>query len=248
MRLGLSKKTHIYLNPSQFGSSSVDLQPDEVHYLRRVLRKRDGDPFVALDSQGRSWLCQLGSGHQAVRVEDHPAAPPLSPHLTIGLSLCKGSRFESAIEKLSEIGCHRIIPMTTERTERKTPSASKLERWRDIARSASAVAGRTIPLQVSDPVALNEIISHEETVLGFCHPGGTAPMESLNIVRQRLTLLIGPEGGFSPSEVSSLENRAFSIDLGTLNLRVETAAVTCAVLAFHLFPKEIQACSATITQ
>ncbi len=221
----------IFLSPSAFSPGQVELDSDTEHYLRRVLRKKAGEEVVLLDGQDRSWLCELGGKGQARFVEECPSVAPLKLELTVGLALCKGSRFEGALEKLAELGVDRLIPVLTERTERKLPSASKQKRWSEIARSASALAGRLRPLLVDPPTPLSDCPA--ESVL--CHPSGQCASELFgNWNSSGLILLVGPEGGFSPEEVSRFE---LQLALGPRNLRVETAAVSAATLAIALAAK-----------
>lgn len=195
------------------------------HYLRRVLRKKAGDQAVLLDGQGRAWLCELEAKGEARYICDWPAIAPGPLHLTVALALCKGSRFEGAIEKLAELGVNRLVPLMTERTERKPPSEEKLNRWREIARAASALAGRLRPMVVDVPGELSDCSAH----CVVCHPEGKSASQLLGSWSQpELTLVVGPEGGFSEEELSPFEQR---LALGPHNLRVETAAVSAASLA-----------------
>lgn len=199
------------------------------HYLRRVMRLRAGDRWVALDGVKTAWVCQLLDKTQSQRVEDWSAISPLRPSVTVGLALCKGSRFEDALEKLAELGVARTVPLRTERTERGLPSPAKAQRWTEIARSASALANRLVPMEVAPPEDLLEFVEYQEpqsTV--YCQAGGAPPSEVFRERREAVTLLIGPEGGFSPAEIETLQNQRCAMTLGPLTLRVETAAV-CAV-------------------
>ena len=224
----------LFLPVEQFQDNSVTLNKTQEHYLCRVLRRKPGDTFVALNGTGSSWLCQLSTRASAERIENYPAVPPLKPQLRIGLSLCKGARFESAIEKLAELGVAEVIPLCCERTERKLPSESKFARWTDIALAASALGGRLIPLIVQAPRALEALLEQSQNEIAYCHPQGERASQFFHQKRDSITLLIGPEGGFSPKEVSQLSSRGKKVDLGPLNLRVETAAVAAATLCLHL--------------
>ena len=231
-----SKETRIFLPPSQFEAEGVRLRKEDEHYLRRVLRKKEKDHFVALDAEGKTWLCSLTANSVAKKLQDYPSVAPLTLQLRVGLSLCKGSRFEGALEKLAELGVSEVIPMTTQRSERKVPSPAKLERCKEIALAGSALAGRVIPLKVGAPSSLQSLVDSAQEDLCLCHPGGRQASRYFAQPRQKLLLLIGPEGGFDPQELAALEGRAERVDLGPLNLRVETAAVAAASLALNLCP------------
>lgn len=213
------------------------LRREDSHYLRKVLRKRPGDEVALLDGQGTAWRCALTEDVMATRIGIFPAVTPLPLKLCVGLALCKGSRFEGALEKLAELGVTEVTPLLTERTERKAPSKAKEIRWQDIVLSASAVAGRLIPLELRPTQSLESFATNDLVDLCFCHPSGTPPTEFFTKVRDSLTLLIGPEGGFSEQETSQLKENGTQVDLGPLNLRVETAAAVACGLALNLSPK-----------
>jgi 16S rRNA (uracil1498-N3)-methyltransferase len=228
----MSRVSRVYLPSSCFTESQVHLTEEAAHYLGRVLRLRPGDRWAALDGAGRSWLCQLDDRHSSHRVEDWPAVPPPPTRLEVGLALCKGTRFEDALEKLAELGVARVIPLETERTERGRPSPARAERWRQIALSGSALANRLIPLEIAPVSGLSEVLDGLDRGSSFyCHLGGGPARELLVGTPPQRTLLIGPEGGFAPGELESLEQRAQRVCLGPLTLRVETAAVCACTLA-----------------
>lgn len=230
----MDRTPRLFLPSTQFGDDQVELRHQDLHYLKKVLRKRAADNVVLLDGQGRAWKCALGEGPLAKRVEDYPAVPSLPLQLSIGLALCKGSRFEAALEKLAELGVSQVTPLVTERTQRKAPSNAKEARWQEIALSSSAVAGRMVPLDVRASQDLKSFLQGSEGELCYCHPGGASPSDVFSKSRERLTLLVGPEGGFSPAESALFAELGTQVDLGPLNLRVETAATVACGLALNL--------------
>lgn len=230
----MGKTPRLYLPPEKFTGHQVALDSEATHYLKRVLRMRPGDHFAAMDGENRAWLCALQPDGKAEYVEDFPAVPPLSLKLTVGVALCKGSRFENTIEKLAELGVATLLPLHTERTERKEPSTQKMARWREIALSASALAYRLQPMQVQPAVELAKVLQSLDGEAIYCHPGGEDALKAFAQPRSALTLLIGPEGGFSAEESSAISGRAKQVDLGPLNLRVETAATLAAGMALRL--------------
>ena len=88
---------------------------------------------------------------------------------------------------------------------------------------------------VEDPVSLTEVVKGYTGEIGYCHPGGLAPGDYFVAERSEMLLLVGPEGGFDQNEASRLGERATQIDLGSYNLRVETAAALAAGLALQLW-------------
>lgn len=160
---------------------------------------------------------------------DWKAVPALPIRVEVGLALCKGSRFEDALEKLAELGAENVVPLLTERTERFSPSPSKTKRWTQIAHSSSALANRLIPMSLAPTTDFNSFLSQPSPAeLIYAHPDGQTPQELFQAKPAHYRILIGPEGGFSPNELNALQTcRARCLSLGPLTLRVETAAV-CA--------------------
>lgn len=230
----MSKIPRLYLESTDFHTETVSLQREARHYLTRVLRLRRGDRFCAMDGQGKAWTCTLTSETEGRFLEEFPALPNPDLKLTVAVALCKGERFENTIEKLAELGVARLVPLHTERTERGEPSASKFDRWRQISKSASALAYRLYPMIVEETKELAQLVRAQAEPLLFCHPGGRHPAEVFASKRASATIAIGPEGGFSPVEVTLLSESAGMMGLGAFNLRVETAAVVAAGLALQL--------------
>jgi 16S rRNA (uracil1498-N3)-methyltransferase len=195
------------------------LSADDRHHLERVLRLRAGAAVTVADGVGRWRLIRFGPTlvpDGPVQVEESP-----SPELTVAFALVKGDRPELVVQKLTELGIDRIVPMTTERcvvrwAEDRADHHHK--RLVKVAREA-AMQCRRAWLPVVEPVqAFGDVVARPGAVLADA--GGGAP--SLN----RPVVLVGPEGGWSPDERAS----ASAIGLGTHVLRAETAAVAAGVL------------------
>ena len=209
---------------------SPELDEDDLHHLLRVLRLRDGETVGLSDGDGAWRLGRLSRGSapgasvEAVGEVQHD--PPPTPRLTIGLALPKGERAEWAVQKLTELGVDGIAVLETERSvvrwagDRADKGLARLSR---VARQAAAQSRRTRlphlmgPLSVADfPVATTAVAEPGATV----GPG-----------LERPAVLVGPEGGWSESELPSEMVR---VGLGPGVLRTETAAVAAAALLVGL--------------
>ena len=228
----MKRTPRLYLSPACFSENGVALGKPERHYLSRVLRKSSGAEFCAMDGLGRAWLCRLTEKGVSPRVGDYPAVAPLPRQLHFGIALCKPNRFEDAVEKLAELGVASVTPIVTERVDNASPSPNKLRRLHEIAQSASALSFRSVPLEVRDSTSLGDFVEGSCNIL-FAHPGGKEAGSLFAEGATEQTILIGPEGGFSDSEVSYLLSRGEALCLGPLNLRVATAATTAAALALN---------------
>jgi 16S rRNA (uracil1498-N3)-methyltransferase len=228
----MSRVTRVYLPPTAFGDHEVRVADEASHYLGKVLRLRPGDRWAALDGRRRAWLCEIVDATRSRKLEEWPAVPPLAVSVELGLALCKGSRFEDALEKLAELGVVRVVPLETERTERGVPSSQRLTRWDQIAKSGSALANRLVPLEIAPPQTLAAYVeSLDPSTAVYCHHDGAPPRQTFRHPRNVFQIVIGPEGGFAPAELELLHHHAKRVSLGPLTLRVETAAVCAAAHA-----------------
>lgn len=195
------------------------LHDDDAHHLSRVLRLRDGESVTCSDGNG-SWVaCTWNSGAIEVAGEIIFVDAP-SPPLTVAIAPVKGDRTDLVIEKVVEIGIdHIIILSPVERSvvrwaANKVPQV--LDRYTRIVRAAAMQSRRVFLPTVSGPVSLANVTGQG---VAFAEPGGSASADAVT------TLVIGPEGGFSPAEVAIAPALA---DLGPSILRAETAAIVGA--------------------
>lgn len=225
----------------EFSSTRAALTGDHADHLIRVLRARVGQEFEVVTSGvvrlGR--IRAIDSNRVEFELsEEVPGATPLP--VTFALAIFKFDRMEWAIEKCTELGVAKIIPVIARRTDSHLAGAAvkRVERWRRIAREASEQSRRIAPPEISGPTKLNDIISI---------PGDTrivlAESETQVALKQALgngsgdlVVAIGPEGGWTNEELSSFASAGWiSASLGKNILRVETAAIAAiAIVASEL--------------
>jgi 16S rRNA (uracil1498-N3)-methyltransferase len=200
------------------------LSDPDAHHLGRVLRVRAGAPVTVADGHG-SWRPALFAG--GARLDPHGAIvvePEVAPLLTIGFALTKGDKPELVVQKLTELGADRIVAFAAARSVvvwDADKAARQVARWRVVAREA-AMQCRRARVPVIDDVATFEDVARRAGA-ALAAPGGDPPRLGLP------TVLIGPEGGWSPEELAVDLPR---IALGDHVLRAETAAIAaCSVLA-----------------
>lgn len=203
------------------------LADDDFHHLSRVLRLRPGATVSTSDGAGGWRPCRFNGtialeADGDIRVEGRPG-----PAATICFSLLKGDRNELVAQKLTEIGADRIVPMTTQRTIVKWDAAranQQIARLRRVARSAAEQSRRIFLPVVEDLTTFVGATSRAGATLTV--PGGGS------ISSETTTLLVGPEGGWSPSELLWDGPR---VGLGPNILRAETGSiVACALLVAFL--------------
>lgn len=194
------------------------LAPDDRYHLERVLRLRAGDEVTVADGAGGWRQCRFGPALEPVT--EIARAPRPQPPVTVAFAPVKGARPEWAVQKLTEIGVDRIVPLLAARSVvRWPPGGAHLVRLRRVAREAAVQSRRLWLPVVDDVVGFAAVAGRPGAALA--HPGGRPP--SLD----RPVLLVGPEGGWDDAELASCDAQ---VGLGPRILRTETAAVVAGAL------------------
>jgi 16S rRNA (uracil1498-N3)-methyltransferase len=200
----------------------------EARHVHRVLRGREGDALEIVDSEGALFLAELGAGNEATVLE------PLEGYEEAGLSLYqavpKGGRMDLVVEKATEVGATRIVPLLTERGLVR-PRDAKVGRWRRVAEAAARQSLRLRVPEVAEPVGFPEAIREAGSGGVLLHNDlELEPLET--VIRARASLFVGPEGGWSEAELRSAEEAGLALaQLGPYRLRSETAGVVAAARA-----------------
>ncbi len=218
-----------------------------------VLRLCAGDRVSVFDGVGTEFLCQLGP-HDRDKVEldiiEKRHLSPLPCQITLLQAVPKGKLFEAIIQKATELGVFRIVPLISERVVvhlDSKDSQSKASKWQQIAIEAMKQCGTPWLPRVEAPITLERFISHEEkfelSLVGSLQRGAKHPrtyIESFATKHGRLpksaAVWIGPEGDFAPNEIETIQSSgALPITLGRFVLRTETAAIYClSFLSYEL--------------
>jgi len=213
------------------------LTGEHARHLSRVLRARVGQEFDIVTSEGlRSGrIVSINDNRVEFELgEEIPATLPLD--LTVVLSIFKFDRMEWAIEKCTELGVARIVPVVARRTEPHLAEGAvkRADRWRRIAAQASEQARRTATPEIDNPTRLKDALTlpGETRILLDEGERMTSLRDSLPSVRSRVVLAFGPEGGWSPEEVVMFQEAGWhSASLGNTILRAETAIIAATAIA-----------------
>ena len=195
------------------------LSADDAHHLATVMRLKDGETVSCSDGRGAWSLCEWkGKGIVSAGPVNFEKLP--QPELVVAVAPVKGDKTDLVVEKLVEIGVDRIcILQPVERSVVRWQSSKIdqiMKRYSRIIRAASMQSRRVFLPMLEGPVPLARFTGEG---VAFAEPGGTAE------VSQVTTLVIGPEGGFSPNELLIAQHH---MDLGPTVLRAETAAMVGA--------------------
>lgn len=222
-----------YAPPQQITSDEIVLEGDESAHLVRVMRKRSGEDILVADGTGMAYSARIIATERRRTIcrimARHPQHNEPPQRLTLAVGLTKNpSRFDTLVEKTTEIGVARIIPLLTHRTIRHAPRS---ERWRAIALAAMKQSGRSRLPELNEPASLDEVLSEVNTTsAAILHEGASGPpLAGLDPVPG--IVLIGPEGGFTDEELrEALDRGCRMASLGVRRLRTETAAMAAAAL------------------
>ena len=262
-------RRRFYAHPTSFtlDRSRVELAREEAAHLVNVLRLRAGAEVYVFDGEGREYVCTVaqGDGRRGgaaravvldVQGETEPARAESPLELTLAAALLKGEKFDTVVQKATELGAARVVPVLTERGEVRWPgrgdeteSAAALKRvarWERIAVEAAKQSGRARVPQVRVPIHLTTLLSEvahdldgvEERRVFFTERGGRGLVETVAdwpAMPARATALVGPEGGWEDGEIEQAVQAGWcAVTLGGRVLRAETAAVVAAALFQHL--------------
>lgn len=220
----------------------IKLDPAQARHARNVLRLKDGDPVELFDDDGKVALATLqfvGSTEVAATVVHlDPSQSPVGLRLIVASAVPKGERADWMVEKLSELGVAVFIPLSSDRSVVKPEGKNKLERWARIATESAKQSRRIGVMQVSELQAVSDVARDRVPVVCLSTAEDARPFPDLlrGVASSReLTLLIGPEGGWTDGEVALFESSGIiAAKLTSTVLRVETAAVTAAAIALVL--------------
>lgn len=225
-----------------FNTRSVTLTSDEARHLREVLRLKAGDEVQVFDGAGKEFRAIVSQARREVaelELKDEIAsARPESPlQLTLAVALLKGEKFDLAVQKGTELGVNRFVPLTTRyadiRLRDEADAAKRVARWQRIALEAAKQCGRAVVPEISTPASFQSVIKEDSCVL-FSEREGQ-PLNT-DLRTRNLIAVVGSEGGWADEELD--QARAANVPIVTLGgrvLRAETAAITAAVLFQHLY-------------
>ena len=223
------------IESQQLQPPHLNLTPDQRHYLQRVLRLKSGAQFLALPGDGMAWRCELVDENARV-IEAQVVTTELPVSVTLALALPK-TGFEDVVRQITELGVGTIVPLLSERTV-LNPSVSKCSRWQRIAAEAAEQSERAIVPQVREPIAFKQFLQEQSALQDsdsessnahfLCWGRGESPhlISALTQCKHQdsITIMIGPEGGWSEAEVKLAIASGFrTVSLGKRILRAVTA-------------------------
>ena len=216
---------------------------EDFHHLSKVRRAKPGDPVLLRDAEGTlfdGWVASVLDDALVVDVSSVSRSGTAMPHVTLAMALLKNKNFDLVVQKSVEVGVSRIVPLLSERTvpEIGGKEEKKTERWRAIAEEASKQSLRSFVPELEPPVSFREFVARSHEGLCLCaHPsreGMTLRDAAASFSGDRAVILVGPEGGFSPSEIALAVTKGFhNVNIGETQMRAETAGIVLPALVIY---------------
>jgi len=208
--------------------ATIDLNAGQANYLGNVMRLREGAELLLFDGASGEWLArvaEVGKRQMSLAIERLTKPIEAVPDLWLAFAPVKRGPVEWLVEKATELGVARLLPVVTKRT---VVERLKLERLETIAIEAAEQCGRTVLPAIAEPVALEKFLAGRDAarVLYFADETGGEAIGAAFAPGPAL-ILIGPEGGFTPDERDLIraQPNGCAVSLGPRILRAETAAL-----------------------
>ncbi len=236
-----------YLPPQDCRADHLVLTGSEAHHAADVLRLKAADEVAVLDGAGGELICRVQTvtrKNVQLEVQSRATQPPPQCRITLAQAIPKGKLFEAILQKATELGVWRVVPILSQRVTTHLDGDSieqKAEKWRQTAVEAIKQCGQRFLPQVDPPIALPAWLAlgdkfdltlvaslrdDSRHLRAYFPAGARRP--------QTICVWIGPEGDFAPEEMEAIQGAgALPITLGPLVLRSETAALCALSIINH---------------
>ncbi len=242
-----------YLPPGHCQDAKLLLTGREAHHARDVLRVRRGERVTVLDGTGHEFLCEVQECERdqiSLAVVNKRLRPAPTCAVTLLQAVPKAKTMDAIIQKATELGASRIVPVLSERVVahlNEKEAAHKATKWRLVAIEAVKQCGSAWLPEVETPVSPSRFLARNEAFelsLIASLESGSHPLrdhlrpfvEKHGRMPKSVSIWVGPEGDFTPAETAEIKSHGvLPITLGRLVLRVETAVTYClSILAYEL--------------
>lgn len=226
------RQSRIYTPQTLIVAEKAELTGPAGHYLTRVLRLSKGDSVILFNGDGNDYsgeIADIKSQRVMVKITQRRAAGNESPlKITLVQAICRGERMDNALQKATELGVSGIQPLMCHRVGVRLDQArleKRMKHWKGVVVSACEQSGRANVPDVNTPLSISEWLSGTgESTRLVLHPIAQDRLSASSIAGDSLSILVGPEGGFTENEVEQLcASGVVAVSLGPRVLRTETA-------------------------
>jgi len=223
-------KIRIYIQPKDISDFIEIKDRDLIHKIRNVLRLKKEDSLYVFDGQGKEYLYGIEAiAKKSVSIKRESlskASPAPDRRIILGFPLAKEDKIDFILQKATELGVEGFIPFVCERSLKVKVAGKKLGRWKRIIIEALRQSERLWMPSLKEVLDFQEVINSNYKVKLAASVGGEKLNTILEPDEEEILILVGPEGGFSPSEYNQLEQSNFKfLKLSSHILRVETASI-----------------------
>jgi 16S rRNA (uracil1498-N3)-methyltransferase len=229
-----------FAEPERCKGQQIELDESESRHLSQVLRAQAGEAVTVLDGAGGMYECEVervGKRNVFLKVVNRERRDRVPYDLTLFQAIPKGKVMDLIVQKATELGARRIVPMMTERTVVEVGVDShKVEKWRAIAIESIKQCGSPYLPKIDAPQDFSKAIRQVSglPLVAALAPGAGEMDEFFGRDRRPVQIWVGPEGDFTAKELEQLEwAGVHPITLGPLVLRCDTAAICALALAAH---------------
>jgi len=225
--------SRLYTIATLITGESIELDDDNGHYVRTVLRLKKDTNIILFNGTGGEYLCTISEvSRKAVLIDikhwiERSAESPLI--VTLGLGISRGDRMDLTVQKAVELGVNHITPLLTEHCAVKLNGEKRPQRlshWQKIAQHAAEQSGRTMVPALTDIHHLQQWVDLQQGLKVFLDPYANTSLVDLSPINNQVTLLTGPEGGFADQEREFAKAAGFiPVSMGKRILRTETASL-----------------------
>ncbi len=224
----------LFYNPDiQPKAETFIFDKEESRHIVKVLRKKEGDKIQITNGSGHLFNSEIVFANEKkceVKITSEEAFDPVHYSLHLAVAPTKlNERYEWFLEKATEIGIHEITPIICEHSERINFKADRFEK---IVQSAMKQSVQFYLPKLNEPIAYNTFVNEQrdgQLFIAHCEETDKTLLKNALQPKQKVTILIGPEGDFSTKEIKlALEKNYIPVSLGNTRLRTETAAVVAA--------------------
>lgn len=242
-----------YIPPAVWSTTEPVLKEGEAHHCSDVLRLRPGSRVMVFNGQGSEITCEIvDAAKDQVRLKPllFGSSPRLRCAITLAQAIPKGKNMDLIVQKATELGVAKIVPLLSERTVVNLEGGEtqkRLEKWRTVAIEAAKQCGQNWLPEIAVPVTPKQFFAefdrYEAPLIASLQRDARSFKQVLREFRdqhgrrpQTALMLIGPEGDFTPAEAAAAKSAGcVPVTLGPIVLRTETAALySLSVLAYEL--------------